>query len=1032
VSGAEPEDEGALRGLRDAIPSLAVHRPVGVIVLFLALLVLGAIAYARIPVQMLPDGFEPKVLWVRIPLSDASPQEVDDLIIRPVTEQLGSLHGLKSMRTTAGESAARVVLEFHPSMSMAEAYNSTVDRLERALPDLPDEVERYWVFKFNPSDEPILWAGVTFGEEVDDPATLMDKVVVPRLERIPGVASVDLWGVNRRAIAIDWDRDKLVSMGVDIGGAQAALGGDNFQMSAGRLEERGQVWQLRSLSPLHGVDDLRAYPIERGRLRLADVGAVGMRQLSDGAIDRVNGREAAAFGVRKESVANTVETAAAVAAALDELAADPRTKGSEFLTFFSQGELIEDSTTQLQESLLEGAALSVLILLVFLRDWRMTILISAGIPFCLLMTVAAMWATGSSMNLIAIMGLILAMGNVIDNAIVVVEAIYQRRARGESVDVAAVRGAGEVNLAILASTLTGIVVFLPVILMSEDAEVAFFMGELGMPVVYAMTASLLVALVFAPLATRFVRSGAIRPDPAWLVWLADRYAGLLDAMLRRRADTGVSVFVLALLTVGVAVPGVDCSGGGEGGFNSFNVELTVPPDATVPERDAIARRFEGLLEAHREDWGIKVYRLDLPASGSSGDIQVYLEDDGPLPLDEVTELAKAALPTEIPGVRAEIGWGEGEGDDRQLSLRLFGEDMTVLEGLAEEVARRARAVPGVLTAAVALEESGVEELRVRPDHDQLERYGVSARSVAQTLAFAMRGNSALPALRVGDQEVDVVSRVAVEDRRDIATLLDFPVFSAATGRTVPIRALARTEIGRGPGSIVRDDRRTSVEVQVDLAVGQEASEVGPAVKAATADMALPRGYSVDADTWRRDQDEQDTATWFALGMSVVFVYLLMGVLFESWLYPLGILVSIPMAMLGAFWGLYLTDTPMDMMAGIGLVVLVGIVVSNGIVLVDRILQAREEGLSREAAVLDACRTRLRPILMTALTTILGVIPMAAGTQDFIGIPYAPLGRCIMGGMVASTVLTMGLVPVLYILLDDLAAWWQGYVAWLRS
>jgi HAE1 family hydrophobic/amphiphilic exporter-1 len=379
-----------------------------------------------------------------------------------------------------------------------------------------------------------------------------------------------------------------------------------------------------------------------------------------------------------------------------------------------------------------------------------------------------------------------------------------------------------------------------------------------------------------------------------------------------------------------------------------------------------------------------------------------------------------------------VGWSEGGGDDRRLSVELFGEDMQVLEGLGEEVARRARVIPGVLSANVELDDAGIDELRVRPDREQLERYGVSARSVAQTMAFAMRGNQSLPAMRMGDEEVDMISRISEKDRSDIATLMDFPVFSPATMLVVPMRALAATEVGKGPGSIRRLDRRTSQTVSVDLAVGVDPSEAGPLVRDALRDMALPRGYSIDADTWRKSQDQQDEATLFAFAMSVIFVYLLMGVLFESWVYPISILVSVPMAMLGAFWGLYLTNTEMDVMAGIGLVVLVGIVVSNGIVLVDRILAAQAEGMTREAAVLDACRTRLRPILMTALTTILGVIPMATGSSDFIGIPYAPLGRCIMGGMVASTVLTMGLVPVLYVVLDDLAEWGRNYFSWIRS
>jgi HAE1 family hydrophobic/amphiphilic exporter-1 len=1010
------------------LPRFGVHRPVTVFALFISMMVLGFIALARIPLTMLPEGFEPKVLWVRVPFEDASPAETDELVVRPITEQLSTLSGLSELRSRALQDHAGFSLEFHPSVDMDDAYNDVVDRLERAMPDLPEEIERYWVFKYNPSDEPILWAGVTFPDSVEDPYALMERVVRPRLERINGVASMDVWGVNSRAIYIDWDRDALLSHGVDLGSVQSSLARDNFQRSGGQLEEEGLVRHVRSLARIDGTEALERYPIQRGQLVLSDVAEVSYRRLADADIDRVNGQRSAAFGVRKESTGNTVEVGKALQAALEELESDPRVQGSKFFLFFSQGEQIEEATNNLGQALLEGGLLSVLVLWVFMRAWRITLLISAAIPMSMMLTLTVMYLQGGSLNLIAMMGLMLAVGNVVDNAIVVVEAIYQRRAAGEAPDVAAVKGAGQIALAILASTGTSMVVFLPVILMSENAEASFFLRELGLPVIYAHAASLLVALILAPLATTMVANAEVQPDPRWLVWLSERYHGLLGWLARRRADAAISMLAMAVLTVAVAVPGVRCTGEGEGGLNDFEITFSVPRDATHDDRDQIGRRFEEILESHRDEWKIRVYRVEIGMHDTHGSVWVYLEDDAP-PKDEVVEACKEVLPTELPGVIARVGWGQDGGDDR-ITVPIFGEDMATLTAIGDEVARRARDVPGVLSAELETEEDGLEELVLRPDREALRRYGLDARTVATTVAFALRGNSALPPIVQGDNEIDVASRLSDEDRADISTLLDFPLFSAITQRVVPVRAVVEHDFERGPGAIRRKDRRTSVDVVIDLARDASAEETGPQLEAALEGLAMPRGYSIDHDSWQKAQDETDEATLFALGMSVVFVYLLMGMLFESWLLPISILTAVPMALLGAYWGLFLTGTDMDLMAGIGLVVLVGVVVANGIVLVDRIDQARAEGLSREEAIDDACRSRLRPILMTALTTILGLIPMAAGSSDFIGIPYAPLGRCVMGGMVASTVLTLVYLPFLYTVLDDLALWgrrWWGVV-----
>lgn len=1018
--------------MREWLPRFAVDRPVTVFMAFVALLVIGLIAWVRVPIQLMPDGFEPGFLWVQVPYPNSSPTESDEKIVRAVEAQLGTVTGISQLRSFADGDGAGFAVEFHSSVDMDEAYNSVVDRLERAMPDLPDDVERYFVYRFDPNDEPVVWAGVQLPADIEDPWHVMSRVVQPRLERIAGVASIETWGVPQRGVWIEYDKERTYGAGVDLGDLQQRLASDNFQMSSGQITDRGLVRHARSLARLD-VEEIARFPVKDGVV-LSDIADVRYGAAYSTSVNRINGAEAAALAVSKESSANTVEVAREIAAALEELEKDPRTGGANFFVFFSQGDLIEESVDTLATSALTGGAFAVVILFAFLREWRMTLLIAASIPFSLLITIGVLYFRGDSLNLLSMMGLMLAVGMVVDNGIVVVETIYRRRAEGATPREAAIAGTAEVNMAILASTATTMVVFLPVILMSENATFSFFMGVLGFPVVFALAASLIVALVFAPLATMYMGQASIKPDPRWLSALTVRYERLLRWTLTHRLDATMILLGAALLTGGVAIPGVQCTGGGDENLNDFTVRFEVPPQASLAERDEIVKHFESMVEEHREAWGVRVYRARLEGTSNSGRLYVYLESDGPLPRDEVMELAREAMPTDLAGVKATIGWDmneRGGAGANQLRLAIHGEDMGTLTGLAEEVARRVRTVEGVMDTHVDALNEGADEIRLVVDREAVTRHGVSAAQVGRLVAYAMRGSSLTP-LRIDDKEIAVTSRFSLEDRSDLDTLLDFDVWSPATGTLVPVRALTHPVVTKGPSQIRREDRRTSTGVTIDLEEGAATVGVFGGIDAALADMAFPRGYSWNKGQQFNQQQANDEAMLLAMGLSVCFVFLLMGVLFESFILPLSILTTLPMAMAGAMWLLYITGTPMDTMAGVGVVILVGVVVNNGIVLVDLVTQLRGQGVERTAALLEAGQRRIRPILMTALTTICGLIPMAVGSSGFIGIPYAPLGRTVIGGLMAATVLTLVFVPFLYTVLDDVREGAMEWFAWVRG
>ena len=1016
------------------LPRFSVRRPVTVLMLFLALMVLGLIAWSRIPLEMLPSSFTLNRLWVWVPYADSSPRETEAQLVRPLEEHVSTAPGLKEMTARARSDNAMLALVFHRSLGMDEAYNALVDRLERAMPDLPDEVERYWIWKFDPNSEPILWAGISLPDTVEDEHHLVTEVVGKRLERVPGVGQVDTWGVTPRRVFVEYSLDALRIHGVDLGTVYRALATDNFQMASGRVVDDGQVRYVRSLARWEDVEDIRAIPI-RADLTLGDIAEVTYRPDPSASINHIDGQEGAALAISKESDANTVAVSEAVEAAFAELEADPAVQGATFVKFFSQGDMIAESVGELLNTAATGGICAIIVLFAFLREWRLTLLIAGCIPVTLLLTVTALYFTGHTLNLLTLMGLMLAVGMVVDNAIVVVESIYARRQEGDAEDNAAIEGTADVNLAITLSTLTTMVVFLPVILMSENADFSFFLGEIGMPVVWALAASLFVALVFTPLTTTLLKGdGGLPEEPRWITWLTGRYTRGLQWVLSHRTDALVGVVAVTLFTWVLPFQTVGCEDEGGGDLSEFVVRYEVPGDFSYSERLEVVETYEQWVDEHKEDWGIRTHRSDLRSSSNYGRMYVYLEDpedrpEGILSREDVIEVAKDELP-ELPGVDANVGWGGNDNNPQNIvHFVLTGEDTPTLERLAERAKNRIKGIEDVTAVSFDNEEEGMREVRLTADRAALARYGFNARTIGQTVGFALRANQ-LPDFQDDGKEVDVVARFRYEDREDIDRLLDFPMWSQLTSQSIPLRALVHPEVAPGSGTIRRVDRITSFEVTVEFGPGVDMGAAHGTVAATLDSLDLPRGYDWSFRGRQMSRDAEDAAMILALVLSVTFVYLIMGVLFESFILPLGILTSIPMAGVGVYWTLYLTETPLDFMAGVGLVILVGVVVNNGIVLIDLVTRLRREGHDRTQALVEAGRRRMRPILMTALTTIFGVMPMAVGTSTFVGIPYAPLGRVVAGGLAAGTILTLFFVPYLYSVLDDMRATGSRWFAWV--
>jgi HAE1 family hydrophobic/amphiphilic exporter-1 len=661
-----------------------------------------------------------------------------------------------------------------------------------------------------------------------------------------------------------------------------------------------------------------------------------------------------------------------------------------------------------------------------------TLLITLAIPTSLLVCLVTMYFAGSTLNVITMMGLIICAGMLVDNAVVVVENIDRHRRDGRSVREAALSGASELALALTMATVTTIVVFLPMIIMSEAGMMRFFLVTLSLPVVVSILASLGVAMLFIPLAASLLlrseaaqearRRGLISRVASAL------YTHVMDPLHRFYVTTlkwslghrGIClVVILATLGISFAWPfqqvETQIQGRHQRGGRQARFWFGLPNSFSMDEADRWFRRIETIFDEHRDEFAIR--HLQTRFWHNRGMVRVLLEDADKT--DVTVEQAVEGLQKLVPqaaGVKVYVNWQRGSGSDASLNVSVYGEDTPTLVLIAEEAERRLRRLPGLLSVEPDLE-NALEELRIRVDRESALRYGVQPEVISGTVASALRGQQ-LPRYRSGEKEIEIRVQFPEEDRQGIGKLAALQLRSDS-GTRIPLESVAELSITRGYGEIRRTDRATVINIQLNT-TWDSIRDLRGQVSEVMDGMELPRGYTWDFGRQMRWQRQDNSNMVFGLLLSMVFIYLIMGFLFESALLPLSVMPSIVLSWIGVFWMLWITGQKLDMMAAIGLILLAGVVVNNGIVLVDLINRLRRQGMSRNEAILNAGHLRFRPILMTALTTIMGMVPMAFGQANFVGMPFAGLGQTFVGGLLSSTMLTLVVVPVFYTLLDDVS------------
>ena len=1023
------------------IPRISVNRPVTVAMCLVALLLVGIMAYFRVPVKFFPSGFTPAFLYVDIEYNhrNASPQEAEQQIARPLEEQLRAVKGIKKIRTYSASYGVDAPIEFQPDTDMVLAYNQVIDRLERLKLELPEEVrDQVYVYKFNVDSWSIMWAGVSLDPSVVDPYQFLNLHVKRRLERVEGVGRVSFWGVDEKEVMIELSHERLMTRGVDLGTVVQSLRSDNFALSVGHVREGGKRFFVRSLAKYQSIDEIKNILIRtpRGEVRLGDISDIVYDIPGRSWFQRIDGREAVSIAIYQESGANIVEVCERVVAAFQEIENDPLIeKKIAFNVFFNQGEYINDSIRNLETTGLWGGLFAAMVLLFFLRTVRMTAIITLSIPLCVMITITALYFLGWSLNVLTMMGLMVGVGMVVDNAIVILENIYRMRGKGLPTKEAAIAGAGEVGLAITMATLTTVVVFLPLMLMSGSVELTFFLARIGVPVVVALVGSLFVALIFIPQAALRFGSSQVKSDPAIIQRTRHYYVRMLNWTLTHRRDA----FLIALALLGsISYPMNELKRGDSDGsmLNDFRIEFNFPKDFGIRDASDTIAEVEDFLDARREKYGIETMRVWFRST--YGSIHVFLKKTNEawwqttyksvraligipiqqhLPRNAVIEDLKKHAPKFV-GVKVAVqgqSRSGSEGGDSSVSLALYGDDVDVLADLVQEVDRRLKEIPSVISVDSDLERAN-DEVQVIIDRERAQKLGLVARDVGRSIGFALQGVQ-LPYLQSDNHEIRVRLYLEKLNQQTLQRLkrLTFP---SETGTQVSLLDFATLRVDQGRGTIRREDGKTRLRVRA-FTTKEDVKELYGEIDRAMEGFEMPRGYSWDKGERYSKLQEEDYTMYFAAIMAVTCVFLLMGVLFESFILPFSVLFSIPFAFLGVYWTLFATQTPMAGLAMVGIIVLIGVVVNNAIVLVDMVNRLRAEGMHRTAAIMEAGANRFRPIMMTTFTTVCGLLPMALGSSKVLGQPYAPMGFTMIGGLLSSTLLTLLLVPLFYTFLDDL-------------
>ncbi len=1009
-----------------SLPSLAVKRPVTTVMLLVCILVIGGIALTRMPLAFLPEVDAP-FIGIQVPYPNSNPSQIEKEIAKPVEEVLSTLSGVKRMRSTSNADSAEFQLEFNWGQDLDIIRMQVSEKMDQVRPTLPPGIGQILIFSFNTSDIPVVEARIAAeGVDLSRNWDLLEARVLNRLRRVPGVARVELNGVAPREVRIDLILDKVNEHAIDLGALAARLQGASTNIVLGQVTDRGMRYTVRAPGQFSSVEMIGNLPVNDRGLRLNDIAEVRYEEPPLEFGRHLDGKYAIALIVFKESTANTVDVVHAVMGVIEnDIANDPLLQGISLFTWDDQAEQITNGIDGLTKSGLVGGFMAILVLYFFLRRLQSTIIVSLAIPFSVIAACGVMYFMGKSLNILSMMGLMLGVGMLVDNAIVVLESIDRRQRDQPDTKKAALEGAGAVAVAVAASTVTSLIVFLPLIL-GGSTDLTIWLGEMGVAISLSLICSLVASLTMIPLmSAHFLKHKEPKPNRL-VIWLEEKYVTLLRWTLAHRFKTFlVIVGVIVLTIVPFKAKLVEVAM-----FSATkNTRIRLAYDFTdfsyKSNSEKVVTQIEEFLRQNTDKFEVAGLYSFFADNEASTWITMKRENMSDKEVSELRKKIRADLP-QIPGVRVFFDEDSDEGgNSRRFSVRFFGQDAGVLQNLAVEAQRRLDTLEGIEDLNTGLNR-GRQEIQVTIDREKAARLGLSAQDLSDIFSFSL-GGMRLSRFNTGEHEVETWLALRESDRTNLEDLRSLYI-NTSSGTQVLLGEIASFELIKRAESIQREHRKVRAFVRGNYE-GEEWQDTRKQIEDLMNAFDLPTGYSWSWDDRILEQDTQGKEMGINFLLALLLVYLVMASLFESLAQPFAILFSIPFAIPGAIWFLAATRTPFNLMSQIGLLILMGIVVNNGIVLLDHMNQLRKAGLSHEDAILQAGRDRLRAILMTASTTIIGLLPLAIGGSNVGGLFYFPLARTVMGGLISSTVLTLVILPYINLGVEGAANWfkrlWRG-------
>ena len=1014
------------------LPEFSTRYPVTIAMATLAVVLLGWISLDGLGTDLLPDLQTP-VVTIDLAAPGKSPVEIEESYTRRLERDVSTINGVKRVYSITRSGQAVVIAEFAWDADMDYGLLDVQKRVGRYAAN--DDVSQLDVTREDPLALAVMRIAITADEntELDALMGTVELLIKPKLEALDGVASAEVEGGSEKEVRVSLDPYLLEAFGLSPDAVINRIAQANADVSGGTLRENQQSYLVKALGRLDDINDVREVIVgekrggggavsgDRVPVRVRDVGTVDLEYQERETIVRLDGRECVGLAIYKEASSNTVAVVNTVLDAIDDIEAD--LSGMQFTTVENQARFVEDAIGEVETSAIHGAILAIFVLLIALRSWTVTLVIGLAIPISVLATFSLMYFEGLTLNIMTLGGLALGAGMLVDNAIVVIENIYRHLESGEDARTASSRGASEVGVAILASTLTTVAVFLPIVYLQGLAGKLFV--DQAWTVAFSLLSSLVVAMTTIPMLTSriFRRLNTTRHTTI----RSDKYYRFLNGILNRKAIM-LGVVLLILGGTGYIARELQTEFIPREDQGLFQIDLTLSEGSRVELSDQVALHAKEIVESVGGSDVAHVYALVglNPALVSSGGeptgpnratLSVALETQRSRSVSELVRDLDPIL-SAMPDIEVKYKLHETAlegvmgGQEAPIQVEVSGENLDILARITKELQTRIEDLPSVYNVRTSFQ-GGQPEVDLAIRDEVASAFGLTTQTISRTLERQLSGEVA-GELSKDQRTRDIRIKYRDIDLRELHTMQ----IEGSDGAILTLGDIAELNIIEGPREILREDQRRVGRVTGYLTEGRILSEAIADVRATMQEMAVPSGYRVEIGGEERERAASFESLKFALLLSIVLVYMVMASLFESTLHPFTVMFSVPLAGVGVIFGFYLLGEPLSVMAYIGIIMLGGIAVNDAIVLVDRINQLRQAGLTLREAILQGGQDRLRPIMMTSATTILALLPMALGFGEGAKL-RAPMAIAVIAGLVTSTLMTLLVIPTMYELIDRL-------------